>query len=88
MSYFSQKMEAVAVEGIVLLRDIITPKEKQTIYDIIWKNAKFFEDDGVTPNFITKKFTRGRDGFLIKNLDGGDKLLAFLEKWKARVETL
>ncbi len=75
------------VPGIVLVRSALTDEDKATIYDIVWKNAIFFEEDGVTPNFITKRFTRGRDGFLIKNMIDGDILLSIIEKLRLGVES-
>lgn len=74
--------------GIVFIPSVLTEKEKATIYEIVWKNAVFFKEDGVTPNFDTKRYKRGRDAFLIKNLVDGDLLLAILDKLRTRVESM
>ncbi len=81
-------MENLTIPGIVLIRSALTTEEKDVFYNIIWKNAVFFEEDGVTPNYITKRFTRGRDGFLLKNLVDGELLQPILEKLRLTVESI
>jgi hypothetical protein len=75
-------------DGMIHLPNELTDYEKQTIYQIIWKNAKFYEDDSITPNFHSKLQTRGRDGFLIKNMKRGDEILSILSQIRDKVVSL
>lgn len=74
--------------GIVIIRNALTLEEKEILYEVIWANVNFFEEDGVTPNYITKLRYGGRDGFLIKNLIGCDKVNEILSRLRDWVESI